>query len=72
MLECVLCKAIYKKQSHEQKNWEREGRNRKKHVLKGGYSLRNWKTLIKTRFLNKVIMVENALKFKEAIILCYE
>jgi hypothetical protein len=65
----VLCKAIYKKQSHGQKIWEREGRNRRKHVLKGGYILRNLKTLMKTRF---VIMVENTLKLKEAIILCYE
>jgi hypothetical protein len=68
----VLCKTIYKKQSHGQKNWEREGRNRKKHVLKGGYNLGNLKTLMKTIFTNKVIMVEKTLKFKEAIILCYE
>ncbi len=68
----MLCKAIYKKQSHGQKNWEKEGRNRKKHVLKGGYDLRNLKTLMKTRFVNKMIIVENTLKFKEGIILCYK
>jgi hypothetical protein len=68
----VLCKTIYKKQSHGQKTWEREGRNRKKHVLKGGYSLGDLKTLMKTIFANKVIMVEKTLKFKEAIILCYQ
>jgi hypothetical protein len=36
-------------------------------VLKGGWGLRKFKTLVKTKFANKVNMFEKALKFKEIV-----
>jgi hypothetical protein len=49
----------------------RKGRNGKKHVLKKGLWPRKLKTPMKTRFVNKVIMFEKVVEFKEAIFLCY-
>jgi hypothetical protein len=40
-------------------------------VSRGGCGFKKLKTQVKTRFASKVIMFEEVLEFKEAILLCY-
>jgi hypothetical protein len=41
MLMSRLAKVVYKKQSHGSKSQEKNGKNGKRHVLKGGYGFEN-------------------------------
>jgi hypothetical protein len=65
---------VCRKQSIGQKNQEKGNRSGKKLALKVGChnnEITPMKIIMKTKFVNKVIMFEEILNFKQAILLCY-
>jgi hypothetical protein len=67
-------KLVCRKQSLGQKNQEKRSSSGKKFALKVGCDnneITPMKILMKTKFVNKVIMFEETLKFKQAHLLCY-
>jgi hypothetical protein len=67
-------KLVCRKQSLGQKNQEKRSWSGKKFALKVGCDnneITPMKILMKTKFVNKVIIFEETLKFKQAHLLCY-
>ncbi len=59
------------KNSLKWKNQGKGGKGGKKNYIESGMWHWKLKTLVKIRFVNKVIMVEETLEFKQTILLCY-
>jgi len=67
-------KLVCRKQSLRQKNQEKGSWSGKKFALRVGRhnnEITPMKILMKTKFVSKVIMFEETLKFKQAHLLCY-
>jgi len=65
-------KLLYKWLLHGQKQYGKGRQEWEKACIECGLSPQKLKTPIKTRFASKVIMFEETLEFKQAIITCYK
>jgi hypothetical protein len=65
-------KLLYKRLLHRQNKFGKCRQEWEKACIECGLLLQKLKTPIKTRFASKVIVFEETLEFKEAIITCYK
>jgi len=63
---------LYKKLLHRLKKYGKGKQEWEKACIECGLSPQKLKTPIKTRFASKVIVFEETLEFKQAIITCYK
>jgi hypothetical protein len=66
-----MAKQVYKKQLLGQKKSREKSQEWEKACVESGLPHRKLKTLVKTRFASKIIMIEECLELKKAILLCY-
>jgi hypothetical protein len=70
--ECERCpNRFLKKKLPRQKKYEMGRQEWEKACIESGLLLCKLKTLVKTRFVSKIIMFESCFEFKKAILLCY-